>query len=250
MKKTKLASAEIPETYAELCRMLPPRKIEDKSDYANVMEVIDAMAGLTLSRDQEDYLDLLSDLAASYEDKSVDMPKVPVIEVLKELMEESGLSQTRLAEVLGIDNTLITKILKGEREISVDLARTLARQFNVDASLFLVLPNEEDEKTDLPDPKSNTLGVWGKYHVTSEDYQRYNKKKIVFAGLRSKGKTLAGAGKLMVRTYKDSGVADIFVEQWFGTYGTTLILTLPEKAFRKIVETPEGLRLDWNPGTH
>jgi plasmid maintenance system antidote protein VapI len=29
-------------------------------------------------------------------------------------MEESGLSQTRLAEVLGIDNTLITKILKGD----------------------------------------------------------------------------------------------------------------------------------------
>ena len=230
--------------------MLPPRKIEDKSDYANVMEVIDAMAGLSFSRDQEDYLDLLSDLAARYEDKSVDMPKVPVIEVLKELMEESGLSQTRLAEVLRIDNTLITKILKGEREISVDLARTLARQFNIDASLFLVLPNEEDEKTDPPEPKSNTLGVWRKYHVTSEDYQRYNKRKIVFSGLRSKGTTLAGTGKLMVRTYKDSGVADIFVEQWFGTYGTTLILTLPEKAFRKIVETPEGLRLDWNPGTH
>jgi HTH-type transcriptional regulator/antitoxin HigA len=250
MKKTKLASAEIPETYMELCRMLPPRKIADKSEYANVMEVIDAMAGLTLNHDQEDYLDLLSDLAANYEGKSVDMPKVPVIEVLKELMEESGLTQTRLAEVLGIDNTLITKILKGEREISVDLARTLARQFNVDASLFLVLPNEEDEKTDPPEPKRNNLGVWRKYHVTSEDCQRYNKRKIVFAGLRSKGKTLAGAGKLMVRTYKDSGVADIFVEQWFGTYGTTLILSLPEKAFRKIVETPEGLRLDWNPGTH
>ena len=196
--------------------MLPPRKIEDKSHYANVMEVIDAMAGLSFSRDQEDYLDLLSDLAASYEDKSVDMPKVPVIEVLKELMEESGLSQTRLAEVLGIDNTLITKILKGEREISVDLARTLARQFNIDASLFLVLPNEEHEKTDPPEPKSNTLGVWRKYHVTSEDYQRYNKRKIVFSGLRSKGKTLAGTGKLMVRTYKDSDVADIFVERCSG----------------------------------
>ena len=168
--------------------MLPPRKIEDKSDYANVMEVIDAMAGLPLSRDQEDYLDLLSDLAASYEDKSVDMPKVPVIEVLKELMEESGLSQTRLAEVLGIDNTLITKILKGEREISVDLARTLARQFNVDAGLFLVLPNQEDEKTFPSEPKRNNRGVWRKYHVTSEDYQCYNKRKIVFAGLRSKGK--------------------------------------------------------------
>jgi hypothetical protein len=51
----------------------------------------------------------------------------------------------------------------------------------------------------------------------------------------------------MLRTYKDMGVADIFVDQWFGTYGTTLMLTLPEEAFRKIVETPEGgLRVDWN----
>ena len=41
-------------------------------------------------------------------------------------------------------------------------------------------------------------------------------RKIVFAGLRSKGKTLAGTDKLMLRTYKDWGVADISVEQWFG----------------------------------
>ena len=60
---------------------------------------------------------------------------------------------------------------------------------------------------------------------------------------------LAGSGRLMLRTYQDMGVADIFVDQWFGTYGTTLLLTLPEKAFRKIVETPEGLRLEWNSGT-
>jgi hypothetical protein len=39
--------------------------------------------------------------------------------------------------ITSTDNALVTKILKGEREITVDLARTLARQFNVDASLFL-----------------------------------------------------------------------------------------------------------------
>jgi plasmid maintenance system antidote protein VapI len=55
------------------------------------------------------------------------------------------MTQTSLAEVSGIDSALITKILKGEREITVDLARTLARQSHVDASLFLVLPNLEHE---------------------------------------------------------------------------------------------------------
>ena len=247
MKTRKFTSHEIPETYEELCRVLPPRKIEDKASYANAMEVLDAMAGIALNRDQEEYLDLLSDLVAGYEDKSVDMPKVPVTEVLKELIEESDMTQTSLAAVLGIDNALVTKILKGEREITVDLARTLARQFNVDASLFLVLPNREDENIDPPERKNKKLGVWQKYRVTSEDYQRYNKRKIVFSGIVSRGKTLAGTGKLMLRTYNDMGIADIFVDQWFGTYGTTLILTLPEEVFRKIVETPEGgLRLDWN----
>ena len=43
------------------------------------LEVLDAMAGITLNQDQEDYLDLLSNIAAGYEDKSVEMPKVPVL---------------------------------------------------------------------------------------------------------------------------------------------------------------------------
>ena len=245
MNKTKIASTGIPETYDELCRGYPPRKIKNKAAHAGALKVIDAMAGHALNPDQEDYLDLLSDLVEAYENKAVDPPKVPVTEVLKELMEERNMTQTRLAEFLGIDNSLVTKILKGEREITVDIARALARQFNVDASMFLVLPNSEAERR--PESKGNRLGSWQRYRVTADDRRRYNKKKIVFAGIPSRGKTLAGAGELRVRAYKDMGIADIFVSQWFGTDGTTLILTLPEKAFRKIVETPEGIRLDWDP---
>lgn len=247
MKLRKMTSTELPETYEELCRLLPPRKIEDKSSYANAMEVLDAMAGITLNQDQEDYLDLLSDLAAGYEDKSVEMPKVPVTEVLKELIEESNMTQTGLAQVLGIDNSLVTKILKGKREITVDLARTLARQFNVDANLFLVLPDREDESPQRLERKNKKLGVWQKYRITAEDYRRLHKRSIAFSGIVSRGKTLAGTGKLMLRTSKDMGIADIFVDRWFGNYGTTLILTLPEEVFRRIVETTEGgLQLEWN----
>jgi HTH-type transcriptional regulator / antitoxin HigA len=247
MKARKITTTELPETYEGLCRLLPPRKIEDKASYGNAMEVLDAMAGIALNRDQEEYLDLLSDLVAGYEDKTVEMPKVPVTEVLKELIEESNMTQTSLAEVLGIDNALVTKILKGEREITVDLARTLARQFHVDASLFLVLPSLEDESTKPLERKNKKLGVWQKYRVTAEDYRRYHKRKIAFSGIVSRGKTLAGTGKLMLRTYKDMGIADIFVDRWFGNYGTTLILTLPEEVFRRIVETSEGgLQIVWN----
>jgi hypothetical protein len=78
MKTRKITTTELPETYEELCRLLPPRKIEDKASYGNAMEVLDAMAGIALNRDQEEYLDLLRDLVTGYEDKTVEMPKVPV----------------------------------------------------------------------------------------------------------------------------------------------------------------------------
>jgi hypothetical protein len=106
--------------------LLPPRKIEDKARYANAMEVLDAVAGITLNQDQEE----------------------------------------------------------GEREITVDLARTLARQVNVDASLFLALPNLEDESTQAKKRKNKKLGVWQKYRVTAADYRRYHKRKIAFSVVR------------------------------------------------------------------
>jgi hypothetical protein len=46
----------VPETYKGLCAVLPPRPIHDEASYKNTLEVIDPMAGLLLSQDQEDYL--------------------------------------------------------------------------------------------------------------------------------------------------------------------------------------------------
>jgi hypothetical protein len=51
------------------------------------------------------------------------------------------------------------------------------------------------------------LGAWQKYRLTADDYRHYHKRKIVFAGILSRGKMLAGSGRLMLRTYQDMGVA-------------------------------------------
>lgn len=46
-----------------------PRPLHDKTDYENAVKIIDQLAGHNLNADQEDYLDLLSDLVATYEDQ-------------------------------------------------------------------------------------------------------------------------------------------------------------------------------------
>ena len=57
MKTTKIEFARLPKDYAGLCRLLTPRTIHDKVDFANVTEITDAMAGHKLTADQEDYFD-------------------------------------------------------------------------------------------------------------------------------------------------------------------------------------------------
>ena len=57
-------------------------------------------------------------------------------EALKFLMEEHGLIAADLGRELG-DRTLGSKILRGERKIGLKYAKTLAKKFGVDVSLFI-----------------------------------------------------------------------------------------------------------------
>lgn len=64
-------------------------------------------------------------------------PAVPPHRVLAFLMEQQGVSQYQLAKEGIVDQGNLSKILKGEREISKELAKKLAARFKVSAELFL-----------------------------------------------------------------------------------------------------------------
>ena len=57
--RSKKAFADLPRDYTGLCRVHLPRPIRDKVDFENVTEMADVMAGHKLTKDQEDYFDLL-----------------------------------------------------------------------------------------------------------------------------------------------------------------------------------------------
>ena len=135
--RTKVEFARMPKDYAGLCRILTPRPIHDQVEFQNVTEITDAMAGHKLTPDQEDYFDLLCRLIEDYEKERVDAPEVTAREALQHLLDAHGMTAADLARLLEVHRTLGAMILRGERKLTLDHVRTLARHFGVSADVFL-----------------------------------------------------------------------------------------------------------------
>lgn len=136
--KTTAPQLRLPSSYAELVAFHLPRPIRDAVAYRNTVEIVDALAGHSLSEDQEDYLELLSQLIEAYESSTV-LPgkKVSGISALKFLLQEHNLSGDDLGRLLGIDRSAAFKILKNRRRLTVDHVKKLAEHFKVTSDLFL-----------------------------------------------------------------------------------------------------------------
>lgn len=133
-----MAFKNIPSDYQGLVMMFMPKAIHDEIDYQNTVEVIDALAGHELGDEQELFLDTLSTLVEAYEDEhhAIQTRGLSPIEALKFLMEEHEMTAADLGKLLG-ERTLGSKILRGDRKIGLKYAKSLARKFGVDASLFI-----------------------------------------------------------------------------------------------------------------
>jgi len=136
---TKLRFKDLPKDYTGLCRLHLPRPIHDAVDYANVVEVTDAMVLWhdDFTPDQRDYFDLLCSLIEEYDQKHVKWPKVTGRDVLKHLLAEHELNAADLSRLLGGSRNLGAMILRGERNLTLAHVRKLAAHFKVSTHLFV-----------------------------------------------------------------------------------------------------------------
>jgi antitoxin component HigA of HigAB toxin-antitoxin module len=139
MKATKVRFVDMPIDYAGLVALYPPRPLHDAVDERNVEEIVNEMAGHQLSRDQEDYLNLMSDLllkSQSGNRPARSRPR-PVNERLRYLMEQSEMSRGEMAELLDCSQPLVSLMLSGKRGLSKENVKKLAERFKLDAAYFL-----------------------------------------------------------------------------------------------------------------
>ena len=138
--KAKITFAGMPRDYAGLCALLTPRRLRDKTDYNNTLEVVDAMAvhAEAFTKDQEDYFDTLFTLLEVYEAEHVKLKKVAPLKLLQSLCEEHRLSGADLSRILGASTRRLgALILSGQRAITADHARALRKHFHLPVGMFI-----------------------------------------------------------------------------------------------------------------
>lgn len=131
---------KLPRRFEDLVALQPPRAIMDESDYDNTLEMIDRlMAEPRHSQGQSVYLETLVQLVQAYEAEhhAIDTSGLTGLEMLRHVMEESGMTASGLARLLGVHASMGSKILKGERSLTVEHVKKLAVQFRVSPALFM-----------------------------------------------------------------------------------------------------------------
>jgi len=128
----------IPRRYDELARRLPPRAISSQTQYLSNLRMIDRLMTVDrLGKDQRSYLETLVQLVQAYEASRHPIPTRGGMATLRHLLEENGMNASDLARTLGIHVSMGTKILRGERRLTVDHLTALAARFKVRPELFL-----------------------------------------------------------------------------------------------------------------
>jgi HTH-type transcriptional regulator/antitoxin HigA len=119
---------------------MPPQAILDEDQYGNAVEMIDRlMASGQLTTGQSLYLETLVQLVQNYESRAhaIDTADLSGLDSLKYLLAENGMNASDLARLLGVHVSLGSKILGGQRSLTIDHVKKLAARFRVSAALFL-----------------------------------------------------------------------------------------------------------------
>jgi HTH-type transcriptional regulator / antitoxin HigA len=131
---------KLPRRFDELVALLPPRAIADDAAHDDMLAMIDRlMASGRLSKGQESYLETLVQLVEAYERKhhAIDLSGVSGVEMLRDLLDQHGMSAADLSRLLGVHASLGSKILNGDRALTIKHIRILAEHFQLNPSAFI-----------------------------------------------------------------------------------------------------------------
>jgi HTH-type transcriptional regulator/antitoxin HigA len=136
----KIDKKRLPARFEDLVQVMPPQAITDEVHYENAVEMIDGlMAAGRLTKGQELYLETLVQLVEAYEVRSqaVETEGLTGLAVLAHLLAENDMNASDLARLLGVHVSMGSKILKGERSLTVEHLRKLAECFRVSPEVFM-----------------------------------------------------------------------------------------------------------------
>ncbi len=134
-----MAIASLPqaETYFKLVQQFPLVVIKNDEHLAAACAFLDELLSQHLDEGGTAYLDTLTELVESYEDKNEPALDAPPEDVLRELIDANNLTQHQLAKTVGISQSTISDVLNGKRKPTAEHIKSLARHFNISPTVFL-----------------------------------------------------------------------------------------------------------------
>jgi HTH-type transcriptional regulator / antitoxin HigA len=104
---------------------------EHKKAVKRAMEIFHVEANTP----EDDELGVLLLLIKDYEDRTVKMPEIDVLELIKYKMKAQGLKNKDLEFIIGSKGH-VSSILSGRREITLKIAQQMRNYFQLPASVF------------------------------------------------------------------------------------------------------------------
>jgi HTH-type transcriptional regulator/antitoxin HigA len=127
-----------PDLYLKLVQTHPLKTIRTAAEHKAAMAVAAPMlARDRLDPDESTYLDVLTTLIEQYESKTFPVAQSPAHERLRFMVEESGMTQAQLGKLLGIGQPATSLILSGQRGLTTDAVKRLAKHFDVSPAYFI-----------------------------------------------------------------------------------------------------------------
>jgi len=127
--------------YFVLIQEFPLRPLRSDRELDRAVAMIDRLlARGGLARDEEDYLDVLSDLVEKYEGQHYPIQPVSGLDALRHLVESSGKTQATVAAEAGLPESTLSEILLGRRRLNTRHIGILARYFRIEPGVFLDSP--------------------------------------------------------------------------------------------------------------
>src|SRR3954464_2153942 len=137
---TKSRRAKTTDSYVELVKRFPVRRIRtdaERAEAAGIIRELGMRGDPRLDAGEIDYIEALGCFIADFERENRTRRKESSpLDLLKSLLEENGLRPIDLGRIIGsVSNA--TMILQGKRELSKEHIRKLSERFNVSPGLFL-----------------------------------------------------------------------------------------------------------------
>jgi HTH-type transcriptional regulator/antitoxin HigA len=115
------------------------RPLQSADELTQAIALVDHLVSRKepLLPEEEDYLEVLSDLIEQYEDRHEPVPDVSAAALLRFLIEQRGVTQQTVAKETGIANSTISAVLNGDRELTRQHIEKLAAYFGAEPAVFL-----------------------------------------------------------------------------------------------------------------